>query len=98
MEELRALGRDDMIVVVGGVIPPQDYAFLYDAGVAENLTGLARWPAFISYTLFLVIRFSAIALKGLTNGSRKSRESTRTFSSSVTLTLPSCDARATQSS
>ncbi|MGB6692893.1 MAG: methylmalonyl-CoA mutase, partial [Terracidiphilus sp.] len=34
MEELRALGRDDMIVVVGGVIPPQDYAFLYDAGVA----------------------------------------------------------------
>ena len=34
IEELRALGRDDMIVVVGGVIPPQDYAFLYDAGVA----------------------------------------------------------------
>jgi len=32
--ELRGLGRDDILVVVGGVIPPQDYRFLYDAGVA----------------------------------------------------------------
>jgi len=32
--ELKALGRDDILVVVGGVIPPQDYQFLYDAGVA----------------------------------------------------------------
>jgi methylmalonyl-CoA mutase len=32
--ELRALGRDDILVVVGGVIPPQDHRFLYDAGVA----------------------------------------------------------------
>ncbi len=32
--ELRALGRDDILVVVGGMIPPQDYKFLYDAGVA----------------------------------------------------------------
>ncbi len=32
--ELRALGRDDILVVVGGVVPPQDYKFLYDAGVA----------------------------------------------------------------
>ena len=34
IEELRALGRDDILVVVGGVIPVQDYRFLYDAGVA----------------------------------------------------------------
>src|SRR5580700_2901877 len=34
IRELRALGRDDILVVVGGVIPPQDYGFLYDAGVA----------------------------------------------------------------
>ena len=34
IKELRALGRDDILVVVGGVIPPQDYRFLYDAGVA----------------------------------------------------------------
>jgi methylmalonyl-CoA mutase len=34
IKELRALGRDDILVVVGGVVPPQDYRFLYDAGVA----------------------------------------------------------------
>lgn len=32
--ELRELGREDILVVAGGVIPPQDYQFLYDAGVA----------------------------------------------------------------
>ena len=32
--ELRKLDRDDILVVVGGVIPPQDYEFLYKAGVA----------------------------------------------------------------
>jgi methylmalonyl-CoA mutase len=32
IEELRRLGRDDVLVVVGGVIPPQDYEFLYAAG------------------------------------------------------------------
>ena len=32
--ELRNLDRADILVVVGGVIPPQDYEFLYDAGVA----------------------------------------------------------------
>ncbi|HEY3625878.1 MAG TPA: methylmalonyl-CoA mutase family protein, partial [Terracidiphilus sp.] len=34
IEELRKSGRDDILVVVGGVIPPQDYEFLYRAGVA----------------------------------------------------------------
>ena len=33
MEELKKLGREDIMVIVGGVIPPQDYQFLYDAGV-----------------------------------------------------------------
>ncbi|MCU0407928.1 MAG: methylmalonyl-CoA mutase [Bacteroidales bacterium] len=32
--ELKKLGRDDILVIAGGVIPPQDYKFLYDAGVA----------------------------------------------------------------
>ena len=32
--ELKALGREDIIVIAGGVIPAQDYAFLYEAGVA----------------------------------------------------------------
>jgi methylmalonyl-CoA mutase len=30
---LKEIGRPDINVVVGGVIPPQDYSFLYDAGV-----------------------------------------------------------------
>ena len=34
MEALKAEGGDDILVVVGGVIPPGDYDFLYDAGVA----------------------------------------------------------------
>jgi methylmalonyl-CoA mutase len=34
IHELRRLGRGDILVVVGGVIPPQDYEFLYQAGVA----------------------------------------------------------------
>ncbi len=32
--ELKKLGREDIMVVAGGVIPAQDYQFLYDAGVA----------------------------------------------------------------
>ena len=33
IEELENLGRDDIMVIVGGVIPQQDYEFLYDKGV-----------------------------------------------------------------
>ena len=32
--ELKRLGREDILVIAGGVIPHQDYQFLYDAGVA----------------------------------------------------------------
>ena len=34
MEELKKLGREDIMVIAGGVIPPQDYDFLYKAGAA----------------------------------------------------------------
>ncbi len=34
IDELKKLGRGDILVVVGGVVPPQDYDFLYAAGVA----------------------------------------------------------------
>lgn len=34
MEELKKLGREDIIVIAGGVIPAQDYDFLYQSGVA----------------------------------------------------------------
>ncbi|MBN1213468.1 MAG: cobalamin-dependent protein, partial [candidate division Zixibacteria bacterium] len=32
VEELRKLGREDILIVVGGVIPAQDYDFLYEQG------------------------------------------------------------------
>jgi len=34
ISELKKLGREDILVIAGGVIPPQDYQFLYDSGVA----------------------------------------------------------------
>ncbi|MCA8831360.1 methylmalonyl-CoA mutase [Hymenobacter pini] len=34
LRELQQLGREDILVIAGGVIPAQDYQFLYDAGVA----------------------------------------------------------------
>ena len=33
IEELKKMGREDIMVVAGGVIPQQDYDFLYKAGV-----------------------------------------------------------------
>jgi len=32
IEELKRLGREDIMVIVGGVIPTKDYQFLFDAG------------------------------------------------------------------
>jgi methylmalonyl-CoA mutase len=34
IKELADEGRPDILVIAGGVIPPQDYPFLYEAGVA----------------------------------------------------------------
>ncbi|NOX72722.1 MAG: methylmalonyl-CoA mutase [Alphaproteobacteria bacterium] len=55
VEALRAAGGDDILVICGGVIPQQDYEFLYDHGVkaifgpgtnipdaARNILGLIR--------------------------------------------------------
>ena len=48
IEELKKLGREDILVVAGGVIPPQDYQFLYNAGVTAifgpgtSIAGAAR--------------------------------------------------------
>jgi methylmalonyl-CoA mutase len=33
LEELKKYDREDIMVIAGGVIPPQDYQFLFDAGV-----------------------------------------------------------------
>jgi methylmalonyl-CoA mutase len=34
VEELKKLDREDILVVIGGVIPAQDYAYLYEKGAA----------------------------------------------------------------
>jgi methylmalonyl-CoA mutase len=34
IQALKAIGREDIIVIVGGVVPTQDYAYLFDQGVA----------------------------------------------------------------
>ena len=34
INSLKELGREDIIVIAGGVIPPQDYDYLFEAGVA----------------------------------------------------------------
>jgi len=34
VEELKKLGREDIIVIIGGVIPAQDYDFLYEHGAS----------------------------------------------------------------
>ncbi|MGA0845999.1 MAG: cobalamin-dependent protein, partial [Luteolibacter sp.] len=34
VSELKLLGRDDIMVVCGGVIPAQDYPYLYEQGAA----------------------------------------------------------------
>jgi len=33
IDELKTIGREDIMVIAGGVIPAQDYQYLYDAGV-----------------------------------------------------------------
>ncbi|KAK5980944.1 hypothetical protein GCK32_008096, partial [Trichostrongylus colubriformis] len=43
--ELAKLGREDILVVVGGVIPPQDYDALYKAGAALIFGPGTRLPA-----------------------------------------------------
>ncbi|CAD5117630.1 DgyrCDS6384 [Dimorphilus gyrociliatus] len=35
IEELKKMGREDILVVAGGVIPPQDYEVLFKAGVVD---------------------------------------------------------------
>lgn len=34
ISELKKIGREDILVIVGGVVPQKDYQFLFDAGVA----------------------------------------------------------------
>ncbi|VDM79510.1 unnamed protein product [Strongylus vulgaris] len=45
VNELKKLGRPDIIVVVGGVIPPQDYDALYKAGASLIFGPGTRLPS-----------------------------------------------------
>jgi methylmalonyl-CoA mutase len=45
IEELKKLGREDIMVIVGGVIPAQDYDFLYQAGAAAIFGPGSKIPA-----------------------------------------------------
>ncbi|KAE9420016.1 hypothetical protein Angca_005720, partial [Angiostrongylus cantonensis] len=45
IQELTKLGREDIIVIAGGVIPPQDYDALYKAGVTLIFGPGTRLPA-----------------------------------------------------
>jgi len=35
IQELKKIGREDIMVVAGGVIPPKDYDYLFESGVAD---------------------------------------------------------------
>ncbi|TKS75905.1 Methylmalonyl-CoA mutase, mitochondrial [Collichthys lucidus] len=44
IKELRKLNRPDILVICGGVIPPQDYEFLYQSGVCAIFGPGTRIP------------------------------------------------------
>ena len=52
--ELRAMGRPDIVVIVGGVIPPQDYDDLRQAGVAQIFGPGTRLPVAAVETLDVI--------------------------------------------
>ena len=54
VEELRKQGADDILVVCGGVIPPQDYDFLKKKGVAAIYGPGTNIPAAASEVLGLI--------------------------------------------
>ena len=54
--ELRRAGADDVVVVVGGVIPPQDYDMLREAGVAAVFGPGTKIPAAAAEVLGLLRR------------------------------------------
>ncbi|XP_077978455.1 methylmalonyl-CoA mutase, mitochondrial-like [Glandiceps talaboti] len=44
VKALKEMGREDILVICGGVIPPQDYEFLYESGVASIFGPGTRIP------------------------------------------------------
>lgn len=56
IEELKKLGREDIIVVAGGVIPQQDYQFLFDRGVAAVFGPGTKIPVAAGKLLEMMIK------------------------------------------
>ncbi len=56
VEELRKQGADDILVVCGGVIPPQDYDFLKKKGVAAIYGPGTNIPAAAAEVLGLIVK------------------------------------------
>ncbi len=59
IKELKNLGREDIMVIAGGVIPAQDYEFLYDKGVVA----IFGPGTSISYAAIQILE---ILIKGIT--------------------------------
>jgi methylmalonyl-CoA mutase len=55
IEELKKLGREDIMVIVGGVIPAQDYEFLYQAGAVAIFGPGSKIPECASKILEILI-------------------------------------------
>ncbi|CAG2121746.1 unnamed protein product, partial [Medioppia subpectinata] len=53
-EALQKLGRPEIKIVVGGVIPPQDYQFLYDKGAAAIFGPGTRIPVAALHVLEVI--------------------------------------------
>lgn len=59
MEELKKLGREDILVIVGGVIPQQDYDFLWEKGVAGIFGPGTKLPAAAQEILNILIEINS---------------------------------------
>ncbi|MEZ4909924.1 MAG: methylmalonyl-CoA mutase [Saprospiraceae bacterium] len=53
---LKALGREDIIVIVGGVVPEQDYPYLFEKGVAAVFGPGTNIPEAASFLLKMMIK------------------------------------------
>ncbi|VDN41978.1 unnamed protein product [Gongylonema pulchrum] len=54
IEELAKLGRPDILVFAGGVIPPQDYDALFKAGIADIFGPGTRIPDSANRVSFII--------------------------------------------
>ena len=67
IEELKKLGREDIIGIAGGVIPAQDYDFLYKE-IPRNLVHTLLIFSVLVFILFIQIPLSVIITVGILLG------------------------------